>query len=314
MRLRITTEPQLGSSYSDILGLARAAEYWKFDGFFRSDHYMMNYGDRPAPPGPSDAWITLAGLARETSSIRLGTLVTPVTFRHPGPLAVAVAQVDAMSGGRIELGLGSGWFEREHAGYGIPFPSVEERFDRLEELLRILNAWWSTDWGGTFDHRGQYFDLVGCPALPQPVQGHVPIILGGWGRHRTPLLAASFADEYNLAFGTPGACREQYDRVLAACDVVGRDPTGLRWSTVVTICCGEDGPTQVRRAALAGWDPVRLRSLPGRIIGTTDEVTERLVEYWDAGVDTVYLQILDMGDLEHLALLGQEVAPRVSAI
>src|SRR5687767_10098442 len=171
------TEPQLGATYDDLLAVARRTEEIGLDAFFRSDHHLTMRGD--GLPGPTDAWVTLAGLARETSRIRLGTLVTSATFRLPGPLAIAVAQVDAMSGGRIELGLGSGWFEQEHTAYGIPFPPLAERFDRLEEQLAIITGLWSTPVGKRFSYTGTHYQLQDSPALPKPVQQpHPPIVIG----------------------------------------------------------------------------------------------------------------------------------------
>ena len=185
MQLRIFTEPQQGATYDDLLAVARRAEEAGFDAFFRSDHYLAMGGD--GLPGPTDAWVTLAGLARETSRIRLGTLMTAATFRLPGPLAISVAQVDQMSGGRVELGIGSGWFEAEHAAYGIPFPELGERFDRYEEQLAVVTGLWSTPSGKTFDFAGEHYRLADSPALPKPVQdGGIPILVGGRGRRRTP--------------------------------------------------------------------------------------------------------------------------------
>ena len=205
MDLRIFTEPQQGATYDDLLRVAQTAEALGFDGFFRSDHYLHMGGD--GGPGPTDAWTTLAGLARETSTIRLGTLVTSATFRLPGPLSVQVAGVDQMSGGRVELGLGAGWFEAEHTAYGIPFPEVGERFDRLEEQLAVITGLWATKPGDTFSHPGPHYPVTDSPALAKPVQpGGVPIIIGGAGRRRTPSLAARYAAEFNAAFQvTPGA-------------------------------------------------------------------------------------------------------------
>src|SRR2546421_350164 len=193
MQLRVFTEPQQGATYDDLLRVARAAEELGFDAFFRSDHYhAMGRGD--GLPGPTDAWVTLAALARETSRIRLGTLLTSATFRLPGPLAIAVTQVDAMSGGRVELGLGAGWFDREHEAYGIPFPPVAERFDRLEEQLTIVTGLWETPVGERFSFAGRHYTVERSPALPRPVQQpRPPVIVGGHGAKRTPALAARFA-------------------------------------------------------------------------------------------------------------------------
>ena len=201
MQLRIFTEPQEGAGYVTLLSVARATEEFGFDAFFRSDHYLAMSG--PGLPGPTDAWITLAGLARETSRIRLGTLMSPVTFRLPGPLAITVAQVDQMSGGRVELGLGTGWFDAEHTAYGIPFPPLAERFGRLEEQLEIITGLWETAEGNTFSFSGTYYTLSGSPALPKPAQRpRPPMLVGGGGQRRTPRLAARFADEFNIPFAS----------------------------------------------------------------------------------------------------------------
>src|SRR5262249_43015931 len=196
MQLRIFTEPQQGADYGTLLAVAQAAERLGFDAFFRSDHYLTIGGS--GLPGPTDAWTTLAGLARETSRIRLGTLVSASTFRYPGPLAIIVAQVDQMSGGRVELGLGAGWYATEHAAHGIPFPALGERFARYEEQLEVITGLWDVPDGGTFSFSGQYFTVVDSPALPKPLQRpRPPVIIGGTGPRQTPRLAAKFADEYN---------------------------------------------------------------------------------------------------------------------
>ena len=201
MDLRVFTEPQQGATYADLLAVAKATERLGYDAFFRSDHYLK-MGRVSGEPGPTDAWITLAGLARETERIRLGTLLTAGTFRLPGPLAIAVAQIDAMSGGRIELGLGAGWFEQEHENYGIPFPALGERFEHLEEQVEIITGLWSTPAGETYSFDGRHYQLTDSPALPKPVQKpHPPVIIGGHGPRRTPALAARFGAEFNVPFG-----------------------------------------------------------------------------------------------------------------
>src|SRR2546421_2182272 len=195
MRLVVFTEPQLGASYADQLRIARHAEELGFDAFFRSDHYLT-MGGSDGLPGPTDSWVTLGALAVQTTRIRLGTLVTSATFRYPGPLAISVAQVDQMSGGRVELGLGAGWFEAEHRAYAIPFPPLGERFDRLTEQLDIITGLWTTPVGEKFDYSGTQYTVVESPALPKPAQSpHPPIIIGGGGAKRTPALAAQFAAE-----------------------------------------------------------------------------------------------------------------------
>ncbi|MGB2742924.1 MAG: LLM class F420-dependent oxidoreductase, partial [Candidatus Microthrix parvicella] len=258
MELRIFTEPQQGASYDDLLAVALRAERLGFGAFFRSDHYVA-MGDGSGLPGPSDAWITLAGLARDTSTIRLGTLVTSATFRLPGPLAISVAGVDAMSGGRVELGLGSGWFEDEHAAYGIPFPPLGERFDRLTEQLEIISGLWATADGDTFDFQGDHYSLSGSPALPKPIQSPPPVIVGGSGPMRTPNLAARFAAEYNTPFLGLDDVIAANERVDRACEDLGRDPTTLVRSAALVVCVGADEPEVERRARVIGREPAELR-------------------------------------------------------
>ena len=221
MDLRIFTEPQQGATYDDQLAVARTAEDLGFDAFFRSDHYL-GMGTLGLP-GPTDAWTTLAGLARDTSTIRLGTLMTSATFRLPGPLAIAAAGVDQMSGGRVELGIGAGWYEAEHTAYGVPFPPVRERFDRLEEQLAVITGLWRTVPGQRFSYAGGHYTLADSPALPKPTQSpHPPVIVGGKGPTRTPALAATYADEFNLPFVGLEEGRAQFARVRQACEEIGR--------------------------------------------------------------------------------------------
>jgi len=307
MQVRIFTEPQQGASYDQLLAVARATEANGFDAFFRSDH-LLRIGDGDGRPGPTDSWVTLGALARETSRIRLGTLVTSATFRLPGPLAIAVAQVDAMSGGRVELGIGTGWFEREHTAYGIPFPPLGERFDRLTEQLEIITGLWTTPEGERFSYSGRYWTLVDSPALPKPVQRpRPPVIVGGGGPTRTPRLAARFADEFNLPFASVGATAKQFGRVRAACEAQGRDPAGMVLSVAQTVCCGATEAEVARRAAAIGRDPRELRE--NAVAGTPDEVVVRLRAFADAGASRAYLQVLDLDDLEHLGLIATEVLP-----
>ncbi|WP_324650253.1 LLM class F420-dependent oxidoreductase [Georgenia sp. H159] len=306
MDLRIFVEPQQGASYADQLALAQRAEQLGFSAFFRSDHFLRMGGGDPLP-GPTDAWTTLAGLARETSTIRLGTLVTSATFRLPGVLAVQVAQVDDMSGGRVELGLGAGWFAEEHAAYGIPFP--DKRFGLLTEQLEIITGLWSTPVGQTFDYDGVQYQLSESPALPKPVQERVPLVVGGNGPRRTPQLAARFATEYNQSFPEKGAVTAQRDRVRAACEAVDRDPDELVYSAAFVACVGRDEEEVRRRAAAIGREAGELRS--NGLAGTPDEVVEGLQALAAQGITRVYLQCLDMADLEHLDLIAGEVMPHV---
>jgi F420-dependent oxidoreductase-like protein len=305
MKLRIFTEPQQGATYDDLLVVAQAAERLGFDAFFRSDHYQR-IGPGDPGVGSTDAWVTLAGLARETSRIRLGTLVSPTTFRFPGPLAISVAGVDQMSGGRVELGLGAGWFDDEHHAYGIPFPSVGERFERLEEQLEIITGLWSAT--KPFSYEGAHYSLVDSPALPKPVQSpRPPLILGGFGARRTPRLVARFADEYNVPFRTVEETGTAYDRVRAACEEAGRGTVLL--SAAQVVCVGTDEAEIARRAEAIGHDVAELRR--SGLAGTPAEVVDRIGEFGERGAERIYLQVLDLADLDHLELLAAEVMPHV---
>jgi F420-dependent oxidoreductase-like protein len=309
MKLRIFTEPQQGASYATLRTVALAAEELGFDAFFRSDHFLK-MGPVSGQPGPTDSWATLAALAVETSRIRLGTLVTSATFRLPGPLAISVAQVDEMSGGRVELGLGAGWFEAEHKAYGVPFPPMGERFDRLEEQLAIITGLWETADGSTFSYDGRYYQVSNSPALPKPAQRpRPPVIIGGSGRRRTPALAARYADEFNTNFVTPQRSAEVYGWVREACAAAGRAPDSLLLSTAQTVCCGKDDAELARRAAAIGRDPAELRA--NGLGGTPAQIVERIGEFAGVGASIVYLQVMDLSDLDHLELLASEVLPHV---
>jgi F420-dependent oxidoreductase-like protein len=302
MDLRIFTEPQQGGTYDDLLRVAKATEELGFDGFFRSDHFL--YMGAIARPGLTDAWTTLAGLARETSRIALGTLVTSATFRLPGPLAVTVAQVDQMSGGRIELGLGAGWYEAEHRAFGIPFPDIHERFDRLEEQLAVIAGIWSTTDRSSFT--GENYSLENTPATARTAR-EIPIIIGGSGKRRTPELAAKYATEFNANFVAPAGAAELFGRVAA---VSGNRK--LINSVAQVVCVGRTEEEFARRAAMTGRDPVELRR--SCIAGSPGEVVERIHEYAAAGASRLYLQVLDLGDLDHLELISAEVAPQLTAL
>lgn len=305
MDLRIFTEPQQGATYDDILAVAKATEDLGFDAFFRSDHFLTMGGD--GLPGPTDAWLTLAALARETSRIKLGTLVTSATFRHPGLLAVQVAQVDQMSGGRVELGLGTGWFAEEHAAYGVPFPA--KRFGMLEEQLEIITGLWSTPVGERYSFDGTHYTLTDSPALPKPVQSPVPVIVGGNGPRRTPALAARFGTEFNAAFPEIDDIPQMFARVRAACEEAGRPADDLTYSAALVMCVGADEAEFSRRAAAIGREPAELRE--HGVAGTVSEVVDRLGTLAEHGASRVYLQVLDMADLEHLDLVAREVAPQI---
>ncbi len=309
MELRIFTEPQQGASYDDLVTIAQRAEKLGFGAFFRSDHYLK-MGDVSGQPGPSDAWITLAGIARETSTIRLGTLVSSATFRHPGPLAITVANVDQMSAGRVDFGLGAGWFDAEHSAYGIPFPAVGERFDRLEEQLELITGLWAAE--GTYDFAGKHYELSDSPALPKPAQtgghrGTIPVLVGGHGKRRTPELAARYADEFNAPFASLEATATQFGRVRAAMEAAGRDAASMTFSTALVACVGATEAEVERRAAAIGRDKAELRE--NGLAGTPEEVVEKIKRFAEAGASRIYLQILDPRDLEHLDLVAAEVMP-----
>jgi F420-dependent oxidoreductase-like protein len=305
MELRIFTEPQQGATYDDLLAVARTAEELGFGAFFRSDHYLK-MGDVSGRPGPTDAWTTLAGLARDTSTIRLGTMVTAGTFRLPGPLAITVATVDAMSGGRVELGLGAGWFDEEHRNYGIPFPPVGERFERLEEQFAIISGLWDAPDGETFSFDGAHYQLTDSPALPKPVQRpHPPLIVGGAGPTRTPRLAATYADEYNVPFHGVDDTAAAFERVRSACKDAGRDPDELSYSVAQVLCVGTDEDEVARRAAAIGREPDELRR--NGVAGTPDEAVAKIAQFAAIGTTRVYLQVLDLADLDHLRLVAADV-------
>ncbi len=314
MELRIFTEPQQGATYDQLLRVAKAAEACGYGAFFRSDHYLV-MTDEELPhdavglPGPTDAWITLAGLARETTTIRLGTLVTAATFRLPGPLAISVAQVDQMSSGRVELGLGTGWFEAEHTAYGIPFPPVRERFDRLAEQLDIITGLWSTPVGSTFDFTGAHYQLANSPGLPKPLQQPIPVIIGGNGAVRTPALAAKFAAEYNVPFDSVANTAAAFDRVRAAARTTGRDPATITYSAAQILCCGRTDAEIARRAAAIGRDADEMRE--HGLAGMPAEIVEKAAQFAEVGATRLYLQVLDLADLDHLELVAAEVMPKL---
>ncbi len=310
MQLRIFTEPQQGASYQTLARVARATEDLGFDAFFRSDHFLK-MGDVSGLPGPTDAWATLAGLAVQTNRIRLGTLMTAATFRLPGPLAVAVAQIDEMSGGRIEFGLGAAWYEAEHAAYGIPFPSIGERFDRFEEQLAVITGLWETPEGKTFSFDGSHYQVTDSPALPKPVQRpRIPVIVGGLGPRRTPRLAARFAAEFNVGFSSVADAAAGFGRVRDACAAAGRDQASMTYSVAQTVCAGRDRAEIARRAGAIGRDPGELRA--AGLAGTPAEIASKIGEFANIGAQRIYLQVLDLDDLDHLELIAAEVLPQVS--
>jgi F420-dependent oxidoreductase-like protein len=303
--LRIFTEPQQGATYDTLLQVALRTESLGFGAFFRSDHYLK-MGDGPGLPGPTDAWITLAGLARDTTTVRLGTLVSPVTFRGPGLLAISVAQVDQMSGGRVELGLGAGWYAAEHEAYAFDFPSTKDRFDSLTDQLAIVDGLWTTPIGDTFSYSGPAHSVVDSPGLPKPVQQPVPIVIGGGGKTKTPALAARYAAEFNLPFASLETFTAQCARVAAACDAIERTRP-MVYSAALVACVGRDDAEVARRAAAIGREPDELRK--NGAAGTVAEVAETVMRWNAAGAERMYLQILDLDDLDHLDLIATELAP-----
>ena len=307
MTLRIFTEPQQGASYDQLLAVASTAEQCGFGACFRSDH-VLKMGPVSGLPSATDAWITLAGLARDTTTIRLGTLVTPVTFRHPGLLAVAVSEVDHMSGGRVDVGVGAGWYEAEHTAFGIPFPELGGRYDVLEDQVAILHGVWSAPEGSTFEHQGR----TGAVAIPadtlRPHQRpHPPIVLGGRGGPRSARLAAAYADEYNTAFVPAEAMKAVHDSVRQACEAAGRDPGQLVWSVGQVLCCGRTDDEVTRRAAAIGRGASELRQ--NGLAGTPAEILDKLGVLADHGAERFYLQVLDLADLDHLRLVAEEILP-----
>ncbi|WP_306333721.1 LLM class F420-dependent oxidoreductase [Streptomyces sp. KL118A] len=307
MDLRIFTEPQQGATYDTLLTVAKATEDLGFDAFFRSDHYLR-MGSADGLPGPTDAWITLAGLARETKRIRLGTLMTAGTFRLPGVLAIQVAQVDQMSGGRVELGLGAGWFEEEHKAYGIPFP--KEKFARLEEQLEIVTGLWATEIGQTYSHDGKHYQLADSPALPKPAQAKVPVLIGGHGATRTPRLAAQYADEFNIPFASIEDSERQFGRVRAAAERAGRKGSDLVYSSALVVCVGKDDAEVARRAAAIGRDVDELKA--NGLAGSPAEVVDKIGRYEAIGASRIYLQCLDLADLDHLEIISSQVQSQLS--
>ena len=312
MELRTFTEPQQGAAYDDLLAVALASEAAGYAGFMRSDHYLV-MGGGSGLPGPTHAWITLAGLARDTNTIRLGTLVSPATFYQPGPLAIAVAQVDQMSGGRIDFGFGAGWYEAEHGAYGLDFPEIGERFDRYEEYLEQIVGLWSTPEGETYSHQGQFHSFTDSPALPKPTQRPgPPVIIGGRGKTRTPRLVARYASDFNVPFMALADIAETIARVDAACEAIDRDPSTVVKSAALIACVGATGADIKRRAAAIGRDVDELRE--NGVAGTYDEAIAKLADYAAAGIDRVYLQFMDPADLDHVSEIGANVLPAAAGL
>ncbi|GAA2075373.1 LLM class F420-dependent oxidoreductase [Pseudolysinimonas kribbensis] len=299
MEFCIFVEPQEGLTWEQLATIARETERLGFDGFFRSDHYIAPDRALRGAPAISDAWTTLAGLAVATERVRLGTLVTPVTFRHPGALAVQVANVDAMSGGRVELGFGAGWNAPEHAAYGIPFPG--KRFGLLTEALEVMTGLWATAPGETFSFEGEHLRLDRALGVQRPVQDAIPLIIGGGGATRTPALTARFATEYNTGWEPDAVIAERFARVVAACEAADRDPETLGLSVALTATIGATPADADARARAIGLDPARQRT--HGLHGTPAQVADRIADLAGLGAGRVYLQLLDPTDLEQLELL-----------
>jgi alkanesulfonate monooxygenase len=309
MELRVFVEPQQGATYDELLAVALEAERLGYGAFFRSDHFLP-MGGVSGLPGPTDAWITLAGIARETHTIRLGTLVTAATFRLPGLFAITVAQVDQMSRGRVELGLGTGWFEAEHLANAVPFPPLGERFDRFEEALQIITGMWDTPVGQTFSFHGKQYDILDSPGLPKPAQQpRVPILIGGGGAKRTPRLAAEYGSEFNIPFRDVAGTSQQFDRVRVACEAAGRDPGSMVFSGAQVLCVGENEAEVARRAASIGREVDELRT--NGLAGTPEEVIDKIGTFAAIGAERMYLQVLDLADLDHIRLVADRVMPAV---
>ena len=314
MRLALMTEPQQGLSYQEILDAARAAEQAGLESFFRSDHYASFPGPDDQPT--TDAWATLAGLARETERISIGVLVSPATFRLPGPFAKLVATVDEMSGGRVEVGMGAGWNDLEHAQLGIPFPPLGERFGMLEESVAIVHGLWTEPDGWRFD--GKHWQVEGSLLRTRPERNgrrHPPLLLGGRGGPRLARLAARYADEFNLTSASPADAREAYARLDAACQAIGRDPAEVTYSAMTGVLIAET-PAELRDRtaqlleimdADGGADPEAwLAARRSRwIIGTLDEAGERIRAFAEVGAQRLMLQDFLPRDLDMIRLMGE---------
>jgi len=305
MTLRIFTEPQQGASYDQLRALARVAEECGFGAFFRSDHYLK-MGAVSGLPAATDAWTTLAGLARDTTTIRLGTLVTPITFRPVGTMTAVIAEVDHMSGGRVDIGLGAGWYEAEHTAFGLPFPELGRRFDLLEDQLAVLHGAWTAPEGATFTYEGRTTSVAIAADTVRPAQRpRPPIVMGGSGGPRSARLAATYADEFNVGFVAPEAMQAVHDKVRAGCEKHGRDPSTLAWSVALVVCCGTTDAEFERRAGAIGRKVDELRR--NGLAGSPGEILDKLARYADHGADRFYLQVLDVTDHDHLRLLAEAV-------
>ena len=313
MDLCLMIEGQEGVSWEQWRALARASEEHSIPTLFRSDHYMNLDGNHPERQA-MDAWATLSALSAVTSRVRLGTLVSPATFRHPSNLAKLVATADEISGGRVELGLGAGWHEREHEAYGFEFQTTRTRIDRLAEQLEIVLGTWTRT---PFSFDGEHYHLVDLNAQPKPVQRpHPPLIMGGYAGPRSAALAARFADEYNTAFPTVDEVKERRTRIAEACERSGRDP--IPFSVMTGFVVGRDRAelqqrvTRLSERIGAQADAFMTDRSSSWVVGTVDEAVERLGALRDAGVSRVMCQNLLHDDLDVVALIGSELAPQLA--
>jgi len=320
VRICLMIEGQEGVAWADWVALAEACERLGFDALFRSDHYLSvdGRGER----GSLDAWGTVSALSALTSTLRFGTLVSPATFRHPSVLAKAVVTADHISGGRVELGIGTGWLEAEHVAYGFPFPPMGERMAVLSEQLEIIHRQWTEH---TFDFTGEHYRISGLDARPKPVQRpHPPLIVGGSAGPRSARLAARWADEYNTVYVTPEQARERRATLDEACRREDRDPATLRFTMMNGFLVGADrddlrdrarrlaewrGESERAAADLDGW---LADTTQPWLVGTPEEIVARLREYEAAGIDGVMLQHHLYTDLEALELIGRAVIPEVA--
>jgi F420-dependent oxidoreductase-like protein len=315
--MRVMLEGQEGASYEDILRVARTSERLGFGGIFRSDHWLPIMADRQVDA--TDAWATLAGLARDTARIRFGPLVSPMTFRHPSELAKLAATIDQMSGGRLEVGFGAGWYEAEHTTYGLRFPPLKERFDRLEESLEVCTALWSNAELATYS--GRYYSIDHAPGRPKPIQRPFPVIVGGKGARRTPDLTARFGTEYNTG-GSVADWIERRARVVAACERLGRDPHSLAFSWMTATVVGrtegdawQEAERLFHHARQSGdvraW--IADRRANGMLFGSAEQAAELLSASLAAGASRWYLQLVPTPSDELLQMIATEIAPRIRA-
>jgi F420-dependent oxidoreductase-like protein len=320
MNVCLMIEGQENVTWDQWVGLAMACEEHGFDGLFRSDHYV-SFG-HPTEYGNLDAWTTLAALGTQTTRIRLGTLVSPVTFRHPSHLAKAVVTADHVSGGRVELGMGAGWFEGEHRTFGFPFPSSRERMDMLEEQVEIVHRLWDRD-EEQVSFQGRHYRVEAAAGLFKPLQDpHPRLIIGGDAGPRSARIAARWADEYNAHFPSPERYGQARDALDAACEAIGRDAAELGLSMMTTTLVGEDREElEARASRLIAWrgdtgDPGAFleKMSQERLAGTPDQVLERLGDYARAGVQRVMMQHLLHDDLEMVALIGRTIIPGASTL